>query len=78
MLLPRRGLKLPRFLVSAWLWPEFFESDVVGLESDMVAPDVGTDPPADPLFFWLRLFLFPLFLEFPLSKLFLGASFPSS
>lgn len=47
LLFPRRGLKLPRFLVSGWLWPESLESDVVGLESD----DVGTDPAAGPLFF---------------------------
>ena len=51
LLFPRRGLRLPRFLVSGWLWPEFFESDVVGLESDRVASDVGTDPAVSPLFF---------------------------
>ena len=51
LLLSRRRLGLPRVLVSGWLWLEFFESDVVGLESDRKASDVGSDPATDPFFF---------------------------
>ena len=78
LLLPRRRLGLPRFLASGWLWLEFFESDVVGLESDRKASDVGSDPATDPFFFWLRLFLFAVFLEFPPSWLFCWALLPGS
>lgn len=76
LLLPRRGLLLPRFFVTDWLWPELFESEVVGLDSDKTALDVTSDPAAGALFFPFRLA--PCFLTLPLSWLCWLDSLPSS